>query len=115
VDKNLNEGTHAKRDLVQMLNNFQSYVKKYDLIPVEYKIVGNENNFGVWVKRNSTDAEIKRAIKRQIKVHGGRWLGKYTKPNDADRLMKLTQSTMDEKVNKGKVIKNFENKLEEAK
>ena len=92
----------ADKHIIQALNNFEEYVKKNDLIPVEYKLFAEEQVLGVWVPRKSTNSQIKKVIKRQVEQHGGRWLGKYTLP-DPEEMMQMIKKTIDEKVDKDKV------------
>lgn len=85
----------SKQELIFMLNNYEKYVEKHDLIPVEYKIEGQEGVCGLFVERNATDEFIKRQIKFAVKQSGGRWLGKFQrKPEDKDKMVKMIVAQM---------------------
>ena len=78
----------SKQELWFMLNDYKKYVDKFDLIPVEYKLEGQEGTCGLFVERNATDEHIKKQIKFAVKQNGGRWLGKFErKPEDKDKLV----------------------------
>jgi hypothetical protein len=78
----------SKQELCFMLNDYKKYVEKYDLIPIEYKLEGQEGVCGMFVERDATDEYIKKQIRFAVKQNGGRWLGKFErKPENRDSLV----------------------------
>jgi len=85
----------SKQELMLILNNYKAYVEKHDLIPVEYKIIGNSETCGIFVPRNMTNSQIKKMIDNTVKQHGDRWNGRFSRrPEKKDKLVEKVVNYM---------------------
>jgi len=98
----------ARQHLLLLLNNPEKYIEKNNLMPIEYQIVGKEEVFGVLVPRAFTSTQIKKVIKSQVKLHGGRWLGKFRISDDPQKVIAMLKESIEKRVNKAKVMKELE-------
>lgn len=99
-----------------MVNNFKEYLAYMDLIPIEYKILGNEGINGLFLPRLFNDTQIKNVIKSHVKHNGGRWLGKFERrPDLIDQYTKMIGEQLDKSDKSGilKAMKKAEEKTKE--
>ncbi len=90
-----------------MINNFVEYCNYKDLIPIEFKVLGEDGVRGLFLPRRASDTFIKHVIRAHIKKAGGRWLGKFERRPDklADYALMVQEHL--EKTNKPTIIKRM--------
>lgn len=90
-----------------MINNFVEYCNYKDLIPIQFKVLGEDSERGLFMPRRASDTFIKHAIRAHIKNAGGRWLGKFERrPDKLADYAKAAQELL-EKTDKPAILKRM--------
>lgn len=99
-----------EQEKLLMINNFAAYCNYRCLVPIEYRLQGENGMRGIFLPFYLPDNEIKRTIQNQVKISGGRWLGKFERRPDllTNYANKITEKM--EQSDKSKILSKMNQK-----
>lgn len=85
---------YFKNESARAKENIREFIKTHKMQVVEYELVGSQRQYGILTPNWYTHEQIKKAIKGQVKHHGGRWLGKYSiaTPEKQEEVIKMMEN-----------------------